>query len=181
MATIRLRRDVTIGPLLPQYADAMFRWMNDPVVSDNLGLRHSPSIERTSKWIEHAQAAADVSACAILLGGRHVGNVVIDRIDDYLATGRLSVYVGEAAARSAGVGITGMYLAIQQGFSDFDLHKIWLTVHIHNHMAIHTYTKLNFMLEGILRDEFWLHGKRLSVLYMGLLRPDFESLTVEWT
>lgn len=180
MATIRLRRDVTIGPLLPEYADAMLRWMNDPVISDNLGLRHSPSIERTITWIEHAQAAADIRCFAILLDGRHVGNVVIDRLDDYLATGRLSVYVGEAKARSTGVGLSGMYLAIQQSFVDLDLHKIWLTVHIHNHPAIHTYTKLNFMLEGILRDEFWLHGARLSVLYMGLLRSDFESLTVDW-
>lgn len=180
MTVIHLRRDVAIGPLLPEYAVNMYRWMTDPVVSDNLGLRNPPSPERTTEWIEHTRQAADMRAFAVLLDGRHVGNVVIDRIDDHLATGRLSVYVGDPGARAAGVGIAGMYLAMQHCFSDLSLHKIWLTVHARNYRAINTYVKLGFVLEGILRDEFWLQGERLSALYMGLLRSDFDRLIVEW-
>lgn len=180
MAPIRLRQDVTIGPLLPEYADAIYRWVCDPTISDNLGLRHIPSLERTIEWLRYAAEADDVQGFAVLLDGRHVGNVVIDRIDDYLFMGRLSVYIGDAAARSAGVGLTGIYLAIRQCFIELELHKVWLTVHIRNYPAIQTYNKLGFRLEGILRDEFWLHGTRVPVLYMGLLRSDFESLTIEW-
>lgn len=180
MAPIRLRQDVTIGPLLPEYADAIYRWVCDPTVSDNLGLRHTPSLERTIKWLRYAEEADDVQGFAVLLGGQHVGNVVIDRIDDYMFMGRLSVYIGDSAARSAGVGITGMYLAIRHCFIQLGLHKIWLTVHIRNHPAIQAYNKLGFMLEGILRDEFWLHDARVSALYMGLLCSDFESLAIEW-
>jgi RimJ/RimL family protein N-acetyltransferase len=180
MSSIHLRRAVSVGPLLPEYAPNMYRWMCDPVVSENLGLRSAPSLERTEQWIEHARQADDLRVYAILLEGQHAGNVVIDRIDTYLGTGRLSVYVGEAATRGSGVGITGMYLAIQSSFSEANLHKIWLTVHARNFPAIGTYNKLGFMLEGILRDEFWLQGERLAALYMGLLRTDFDRLTVEW-
>lgn len=180
MAAIRLRQDVAIGPLLPEYADNMVRWMGDPAVSENLGLRQEPSLERTIQWLERARDADDLHGFAILHDGRHVGNVVIDRIDAYLATGRLSVYVGESGARSAGIGVTGMYLALGRGFEELQLHKVWLTVHTRNHRAIHTYDKLGFALEGILRDEFWLRGERLSVFYMGLLRSDYGRLNVEW-
>jgi RimJ/RimL family protein N-acetyltransferase len=180
MTELKLRRDVTLGPLLPEYAPAMYRWMCDPAVSENLGLRHEPSLERTAQWIENALRNPSLHVYAILLEGRHAGNVVIDSIDSHVETGRLSVYVGEAATRGSGIGLTGMYLAIRQSFLELGLHKIWLTVHARNFPAISTYNRLGFSLEGILRDEFKLGGERLAALYMGLLRPDFERLGVTW-
>lgn len=181
MSVISLRKAVTVGPLKAEYAGNMYRWMCDPVVSDNLGLRSEPSLDRTSQWIERSMQANDVRVFSILLDDRHVGNVVIDQIDEYLGKGRLSVYVGEVKERSAAVGLTGMYLAIQQTFDELGLHKIWLTVHARNFKAISTYNKLGFVLEGILRDEFLLGVERLPVLYMGLLSTDFRRLTVSRT
>jgi RimJ/RimL family protein N-acetyltransferase len=191
MTPLHLRRAVSVGPLRPEYAPHMYRWMCDPVVSENLGLRSTPTLEKTSQWIEHSLHDESLHPFAVLLDSPqadsqpieklHVGNVIIDRIDTYLAMGRLSIYIGETSARGAGVGLTGMYLALQASFSELNLHKIWLTVHTRNFPAINTYNKLGFALEGVLRDEFWLNGARLSALYMGLLRPDFERLTVEWS
>lgn len=180
MTTIHLRQDVSIGPLRPEYAEAMYRWVSDPVVSQNLGLRHSPSMERTLAWLHRVESAKDMRGFAVHLKNHHVGNVVIDQVDEYLAMGRLSVYIGESTARAARVGTTGIYLALQQSFADLNLHKIWLTVHNANYPAINVYNKLGFVLEGILRDEFWLRGVRVPALYMGLLRSDFEALSVEW-
>ena len=54
------------------------------------------------------------------------------------------------------------------------LNKVWLTVHASNRSAIRTYTKLGFEIEGILRDEFWYHKKRLDVFYMGILLKNFD-------
>lgn len=180
MTPLNLRSDVSLGPLRSEYADNMYRWMCDPVVSENLGLRNEPSLERTVQWIESALRNETMHVFAILLAGRHAGNVVIDTINPSLETGRLSIYVGEAATRGSGIGITGMYLAIQRAFNELGLYKIWLTVHARNFPAISTYNKLGFSLEGILRDEFKLNGERLAALYMGLLRPDFERLSVTW-
>jgi RimJ/RimL family protein N-acetyltransferase len=38
---------------------------------------------------------------------------------------------------------------------------------------------LGFSLEGILREEFYLDGERLSVFYMGLLRDEFLHLKID--
>lgn len=173
---LRLRNDVRLASLTVQHAPAMYRWMRDPIVSNNLGLRSVPSLEKTISWIRQALEDPTVHPLAILVREQHVGNVVLDRLDAYLATARFSIYIGEPSARKSGVGLTAAYLALSKGFEKMELHKIWLTVHTHNVVAINTYTKLGFALEGILRDEFWLNEQRLSALYMGLLRSEFTQL-----
>ncbi len=176
---VRLRRDVRLASLGFEHASNMYRWMCDTEVSQNLGLRTQPSLEKTRAWIEHA--LQDVSVCpfAVLLGDEHVGNVILDRLDDYLASARLSIYIGEPSRRQSGVGTTALYHALSEGFERRRLHKIWLTAHARNYQAIATYSRLGFVLEGLLRDEFWLEGQRLPVVYMGLLRDEFERLVVE--
>ena len=70
-------------------ADAMCRWMLDPAIASNIGLRSTPSMEKTRQWIQQATADETVAARAIEFNGRHVGNVVLDRIDRGLGTARL--------------------------------------------------------------------------------------------
>ena len=176
---MRLRPDVTLSPLTPDHAPAMFRWMCDPVVRDNVGVRAEPSMERTHAWIRAALADPAVKAFAVLAGGRHVGNVVIDRVDRALGTGRLSAYIGEASARGKGVGRTAIYLALREAFEGIALHKVWLIVHPGNAPAIRTYRRLGFSVEGTLRDEFILAGRRVAALYMGMLEPEFRNIKVE--
>jgi RimJ/RimL family protein N-acetyltransferase len=175
---ITLRGDVTLAPLTLDHAPAMAQWMLDPVVRDNLGLRREPSPARTDAWVAAALADPAIHPFAILRDGVHVGNVVLDRVDDYLRSARFSIYLG--TARGAGVGRTGAYLALREGFTVLDLHKIWLTVHVRNAAAIGSYLGLGFRMEGILRDEFRLHDAFIDVFYLGLLAEEFARLPVEW-
>jgi RimJ/RimL family protein N-acetyltransferase len=171
-----LHRGVSITPLKLVHAALTFAWMCDPIVAGNIGLRSAPSIEKTESWIGRAHDDPATAAFAILLDGRHVGNVVLDRIDSHLSTARLSIYVGEAAARGSGVGRAGLFLALHHGFGALALNKIWLTVHVRNAAAISSYLSAGFAIEGVLRDEFRLDGELLSVFYMGLLAGEFKRL-----
>jgi RimJ/RimL family protein N-acetyltransferase len=45
-------------------------------------------------------------------------------------------------------------------------------VHSRNGAAIKTYLDVGFTIEGVLRDEFVLDGRRLAALRMGLLEGD---------
>jgi len=172
-STLKLRQDVTLIRLAVEHAPKMSVWMEDPAVSQNIGLRSKPSLEKTIQWINNALKSQDIYPYAILLKGQYVGNVIIDRIDRYLDMGRLSVYIGEPNARGSRVGLTGIYLALKECFSSLSLNKVWVTVHVRNIASILTFNRLGFSVEGLLRDEFILDGKRLSVLYMGLLRDEF--------
>lgn len=175
---IQLRPDVELTSLNSGHAAAMFEWMCDPYISRNIGLTREPSLEKTGQWIATTREDPQVRAFAILLAGCHVGNVVLDHIEQRFGTVRLSIYIGEPSARSGGVGTTAMYLALKRAFDQLDLHKVWLTVHSHNFQAISVYSRLGFVLEGIHRDEFLMDGRRFPALYMGLLKTEFHTLTL---
>ena len=179
MRRLTLREDVTIGPLTPDHAPAMFSWMEDPEVSANVGLSRSPTLENTRAWIAAALSGTTVWPYAIFIAGRHVGNVILDQHDARLSSARLSVYVGPRESRGCGIGVSGMYLALRNAFAERGLHKVWLTVHSRNSRAICAYANLGFEVEGVLRDGFLLDGERLPALYMGLLRSDFLALETD--
>jgi RimJ/RimL family protein N-acetyltransferase len=164
---------VELRELEPQHAERMLRWMQDPEIADNVGLRSRPTLDRTREWIAKAQARDTVLAWAIIRAGEHVGNVVLDLIDLHLKSARLSIYVGEASARGQGAAARALRLALEHGFTGHGLERIWLTVHERNTRAALLYTRLGFRLEGILRGDFLLRGERINAVLMSILRSEF--------
>lgn len=163
---------VRLGPLGPDHAPAMEMWAGDPQIADNVGIRGPVSLQSTATWIA---AALDDDSCrplAILLDGRHVGNVILDRIDAELGTARLSIYVGETDVRGRGVGRQAVRLALAEAFDALGLDKVWLTVHVRNAAAIAVYASCGFAVEGVLRGEFLLAGERVDALRMAIRRAD---------
>jgi RimJ/RimL family protein N-acetyltransferase len=169
---------VTLARLRAGYAPAIVEWLSDPVVSSNLGLRSKPTLEKTFAFIAACASddpASALCARAILLGGRHVGNVVLDQIDRHVGKARLHIYVGDAAARGHGVGQRAVRLAVALAFDELALHKLFLTVHAQNAAAIRAYQRAGFCVEGTHRDEFLLDGARVDELYMGVLKGELTS------
>lgn len=160
--------DVRLAPVSLEHAEAMARWMADAEIARGLGLRREPSLDGTRAWIERAEADPTCHPFAILAAGTHVGNVVLDLLDSYLGTARLSIYLGERSARGTGVARKALVLAAEHGQA-LGLHKLWLTVHVGNSRAIALYARAGFLVEGVHRDEFMLDGRRTDVLRMGLL------------
>ena len=150
----------------------MSRWMEDPEVRNNVGVRREPSLERTLEWIAAALADPTIRAFAVICDGAHVGNVVLDRLDDYLGTARLSIYIGEAQSRGSGIGRAATWLAVREAFDSLAVHKVWLTVHSRNAKALKAYAALGFKTEGVLRGEFILGDQRLDALYLGVFRNE---------
>jgi RimJ/RimL family protein N-acetyltransferase len=163
---------VSLTRLRTEHAPAIVRWLRDPTVSANLGLRARPTLARTRAFI--ADTTGDHRARAILVDGRHVGNVVLDQIDRRIGKARLHIYVGEPDARGRGVGRRAVGLAVALAFEALGLHKVWLTVHARNRAAIRAYRAAGFAIEGVHRGEFLLNGERVDELYMGMLRPDAD-------
>jgi len=168
-----IRLDVELSPLALEHVESTFQFIVDPSVRDNLGVRTEPSIERTRQWIENARVDESIRAYAILLAGVHVGNAVLDRIDPYLQTGRLSVYVGERTVRRGGIGRSACYRLLEEAFGCVGLRKVWLTVHVRNYAALRTYVRLGFSIEGVMREEFVLQGERIDAFLMSILRREF--------
>ncbi len=160
---------VRLAPLALEHAEATVAWLEDPELAGGLGLRRDPTLESTRAWIERAQLDATCHPFAIIAGGAHVGNVVLDLLDEHLSTARLSIYVGERGARGAGVAQEAVRRAAEHAAEVLHLHKLWLTVHVGNAPALAAYARCGFLAEGLLRDEFLLDGERTDLIRMGLL------------
>lgn len=177
---------MALGPLRLAYAARIVRWLRDPVVRENLGLRAEPTLARTRAFIRDsgswagAQGAASAPPpggarpFAILLDDRHVGNVVLDQIDVRIGKARLHVYIGEEDARGRGVGKRAVTLAVRAAFEELGLHKVWLTVHERNASAVRAYEGVGFRVEGRHRREFFVGGELVDELYMGVLRGELS-------
>lgn len=160
---------VELEPLSAEHAEATVGWLEDPEVSRGLGLRREPSLAATLAWIERARDDSTCHPFAIVVRGAHVGNLVLDLLDEYLGTARLSIYVGDGAARGSGVGRQAVRQAAEHAAGELGLHKLWLTVHVGNAPALAAYARAGFVAEGVLRDEFKIDGRRTDVVRMGLL------------
>jgi RimJ/RimL family protein N-acetyltransferase len=161
---------VSLVPLTTEHAPAMFRWMCDPVISGNIGLRSVPTAERTVAWIERAASDETISAWAILADGEHVGNVILDRIDRDLGTTRVSIYIG--GRRGRGVGTQAMRLILEKAFGRLALRKVWLTVFARNQQALALYSGLGFRIDRIVEEDVLFEGERGPVVYMTILSDE---------
>ena len=161
-----------LRPLEPAHAETMLRWMLDPEVAENVGLRSAPTLARTLEWM----GKESVDARAIFHAGRHIGNVVLDQLDTHLQTARISIYIGEPTARGKGLAADALRLALARGFAQHRLYRIWLTVHEHNTPALALYARTGFRREGVLRGDFLLRGERVNAVLMSILRSEFEAI-----
>ena len=152
---------VQLLPLADHHAEAMYRWMLDPEVSGNIGLRSEPSLQRTYDWIARATESASFMPFAIYLRDRHVGNLIFDDIAPDLESARLSIYIGEPDARNKGLGSQALQLAVEEAFAE-GFRAIWLTVHKANERALHTYLKAGFRIVESTAEPIGSHRMNLS-------------------
>ena len=162
--------NLELRPVEQAHAENMLRWMLDPEVAENVGLRATPTLERTREWI----GKGDTDACAIIHDGHHVGNVVLDQFDMHLRTARISIYIGEPSARGRGIASAALEMAIARAIERHRLYRIWLTVHERNARAIALYAKVGFRHEGVLPGDFLLRGERVNAILMGMLSSEFK-------
>jgi RimJ/RimL family protein N-acetyltransferase len=82
----------------------------------------------------------------------------------------LQIRIGNEAYQSKGFGSEAVKLLCEFGFSDLNLHRIYLHVFTSNERAIHSYEKCGFTIEGILKQAAFIDGSLIDVILMAKLR-----------
>jgi len=106
--------------------------------------------------------------------GRPIGAVAYLDIDQQQCRAELRKLIGEPSARGQGLAEEATRLWIRYGGEQLGLEKIYvstLQTHLRN---IQLNESIGFKVEGLLRNEVSIAGRRLDVLRMGLdyLRPE---------
>jgi RimJ/RimL family protein N-acetyltransferase len=87
----------------------------------------------------------------------------------------VGISIGERDFWGKGYGTDAMRVLLRYAFSELNLHRVSLTVFEYNPRAIRSYEKVGFKIEGRERKFLERDGKRWDLLYMGILRHEWQA------
>ncbi len=96
-------------------------------------------------------------------------------VDARVGDGWVGIGIGERAYWGKGYGSEAMRLLVRYAFMELNLRRVSLNVFEYNQRAIRSYEKVGFRHEG--RERRWMQrsGRRWDLVYMGLLRSEWEE------
>src|SRR3990167_7481149 len=81
----------------------------------------------------------------------------------------LQIRIGDAQYHGRGFGTEAVKLLTHFGFSDLNLHRIYLNVFANNIRAIKSYEKCGFVTEALLKEAAFIDGSWVDVIGMSKL------------
>ena len=159
-------------------------WVNDPEVTAGLTLFLPMSSVDEEKWFENAmQRPQEEKPLVIDMndGGdwRLIGNSSFFDFDWFSRAAEVGIMIGDKTVWNQGYGTEVMTLLLRHGFETLNLNRIYLRVYADNQRAIRTYEKAGFVHEGRLRQAVYKRGAYNDVLYMSVLRDEWNAMKKE--
>ncbi len=108
--------------------------------------------------------------------GEPIGLTGLLGIDRLHGTAECFCVIGEKSFWGKGIGTQIHSLLIQWAFDEMKLHKIWAVVYPNNAAVLKLVKKLGFEIEGTLREEKYIAGKRIDLFRIGVLRNECRPL-----
>lgn len=87
----------------------------------------------------------------------------------------ISIGIGVRALWGKGYGSDAMNVLLRFAFHELNLHRVNLVTFEYNPRAIRAYEKLGFAHEGQMRQGMQRGGKRWAIVFMGILRTEWEA------
>lgn len=106
---------------------------------------------------------------------RIIGETALESAFDAHGNAWLSIAIGERELWGQGFGSDAVQVALRFAFQELNLHRVSLSTFEYNPRAVRAYEKIGFAHEGRVRAGMSRHGKRWDVLYMGILRDEWQA------
>lgn len=156
-------RQSTINNLIPN-------WISDKQVTHHLYRGSLPNDEAETglifKEVEF-EFIDPVDSAIIGYGGIH-------QINWIPRSGELRILIGSTAHWNRGFGKAAIRKMLEYSFSILNLNRVWLGVSSENSSARGLYVSAGFREEGVLREEFYKHGRYIDIVRMSILRTEWE-------
>jgi RimJ/RimL family protein N-acetyltransferase len=110
----------------------------------------------------------------LLEDDRLIGWIGLDGVDWPNGDAWVGIGIGERDCWGKGYGTDAMRVLLRYAFMELSLHRVSLSVYEYNPRAIRSYEKAGFVHEGRLRQAIQREGRRWDLLYMGILRGEWE-------
>jgi RimJ/RimL family protein N-acetyltransferase len=175
MDNMRITGDrIDLRPLTKSDMAHKVAWFNDPAVNKTLLLTEPLELEKTLQWFDAHKD--DRSRCEFAVESKDhktigiIGFVHIDRTNE---TAECYCVIGDKSFWGKGVGTEAHRALIDWGFKNLGLHKVWADIRAENIAIVKVVEKLGFRVEGTLRNERLINGRRVDVVRIAVLKDEF--------
>jgi RimJ/RimL family protein N-acetyltransferase len=165
-----------------KHALALERWMQDSEYSRLLN--SEPAVVWPAKQIQEwmdKEFNPDTIFFSIhsLEDDRLIGDTALGGFDWPAGNAWVGIGLGDREFWGKGYGTDAMRLVLHFAFMELNLNRVTLDVFEYNPRAIRSYENAGFKHEG--RGRAWLNreGRRWDMVYMGILRHEWEELQKE--
>ena len=128
-----------------------------------------------TEWLEKDGDRSYLFIIRTLGDDRPVGFIDLDGIDWGARSAWVGIGIGPREDWGKGFGTDAMKTLLRYAFEELNLHRVNLSVFEYNPRAIRSYEKAGFRHEGRQREALHRAGKRWDMLFMGILKSDWES------
>lgn len=159
-------------------------WINDPEVTKGLTLFLPMSSVDEEKWFEGVMQRPQEEKPLVIdmkdgANWRLIGNSSFFDFDWIAHAAEVGIMIGDKTIWNQGYGTEVMTLLLRHGFATLNLNRIYLRVYADNKRAIRTYEKAGFVHEGRMRQAVYKHGIFSDVLFMSVLRAEWDARNKE--
>jgi RimJ/RimL family protein N-acetyltransferase len=165
---IRLRH------LAKEHMALKVKWYNDPVINKTLIIDEPLGLEKSLAWID--KAVADKTRADFIIetaNGELAGIVGLVGIDRKHGLAECFCIIGERKFWGRGLATIAHSLLFEWAFQVLGLHKIWAVIYTNNPAIEKVIARLGFKVEGTLREEKNIHGERIDLYRIGVLKSEF--------
>jgi len=172
--------DCVLRPVEPKDIPRLYQFKNDPDVAALLGgFRAGLSLADTAEWVEYHRKRTDevIWAIADPADDDFLGHVGLYRIDQRVRSAEFAIMIGSKQHWGRGLGRAVTQFAVDWGFSELNLHRIYLSVLATNERAIHVDKSVGFTEEGRLRAAQFKGGRFVDLVLMSILEDEARHET----
>ena len=164
--------------------EKFLEWINDPEVTEGLTLFLPMSSIDEDKWFENAMGRPQEEKPLVIDrkdgdDWQLIGNSGFFDFDWVARSAEVGIMIGEKSVWNQGYGTEVMTLLLRHGFATLNLNRIYLRVYAENKRAIRTYEKVGFVHEGRMRQGVYKQGEYFDVLFMSVLREEWDARNKE--
>ncbi len=134
------------------------------------------SREQLEKDLQEERADEYIFMIRTLDGDRVIGEIGLDGINYAQGEAYVGIGLGERAYWGRGFGTDAMRILLRFAFDELNLRRVTLDVFEYNTRAVRSYEKVGFTLEGRMRGMLKREGERWDLVFMGILREEWERL-----
>lgn len=162
-------------------AEAFSRWQRNSeywrLMASEAAYTHSVRAVKT--WIEKELEQDPPHFLMFLIRtlehDRLIGEVGLDVVRNGHGDTFVGISIGEREYWGKGYGTDAMRLILRYAFTELNLHRVSLNVFEYNPRAMRSYEKAGFKYEGRVRGALQRDGRRWDMIFMGILREEWEA------